>query len=88
MPWLEPFWTNNPLQRHLRGQGISPGVRFAMKRIEERRELQKLTQKNDWDFNNRDFLSRFMEAEAKDNSIPDTYELIPNCSQIISSNYH
>ena len=70
MPWLGKFWTNNPIQRYMRGGGVSPGAAFAMARVQERRELQARTQKNDWDFNNRDFLSRFTEIEAKDKSIP------------------
>nr|Q0CRQ3.2 RecName: Full=Cytochrome P450 monooxygenase ATEG_03631; AltName: Full=Azasperpyranone A biosynthesis cluster A protein ATEG_03631 [Aspergillus terreus NIH2624] len=70
MPWLDKLWTNNPIQRWRRGGGASPGAAFAMARVEERRELQRTTNKNDWHFNTRDFLSRFMEAEAKDPSIP------------------
>lgn len=73
MPWLESFWTNNPIQRYLRGGGKSPGVTFAMKRVDERQELQRTTQKNDWHFSNRDFLSRFMEIEANDKTIPSEY---------------
>lgn len=70
MPSLERFWTNNPIQRYMRGGGVSPGAAFAMRQVEKRRELQLTTQKNDWDFNNRDFLSRFTEIEAKDKSVP------------------
>ncbi|KAL9118463.1 MAG: hypothetical protein Q9187_004994 [Circinaria calcarea] len=54
----------------MRGGGASPGAAFAMSRVRERRELQRTTQKNDWDFNNRDFLSRFMQIEAQDKDIP------------------
>lgn len=70
MPWLEKFWTNNPIQRYLRWGGVSPGAAFAMARVQERRELQRTTQKNDWHINDRDFLSRFMEIESNDKSIP------------------
>jgi len=75
MPWLEKFWTNNPIQRYMRGGGVSPGAAFAMARVEERRQLERTTQKNDWHINNRDFLSRFLEIEAKDKSVPSTYGL-------------
>lgn len=69
MPWLEPFYTNNPLQRWLRGGGTSPGVRFAQKRIAERRSLDKGNLENEQAVNNRDFLSRFLEVEANE-SVP------------------
>ncbi|RDW93185.1 cytochrome P450 [Aspergillus mulundensis] len=68
MPWLDRVWLNNPIQRWRRGGGASPGAAFAMACVEERR--QKTTDKNDWGFNTRDFLSRFMEIEAKDRTVP------------------
>ncbi|KAL4903514.1 hypothetical protein BDW74DRAFT_186129 [Aspergillus multicolor] len=70
MPWLDKVWLNNPIQRWRRGGGASPGAAFAMARVEERRQLQRTTDKNDWGFNTRDFLSRFMEIEAKDRTVP------------------
>ncbi|KAK0726781.1 cytochrome P450 [Lasiosphaeria miniovina] len=70
MPWLDAVWTNNPVRRHLRGKGISPGAAFAMARVQERRALMQTTDKNDWDRDTRDFLSRFLEIEAKDPSLP------------------
>ena len=69
MPWLDKLWINNPVKRYLRS-GISPAAAFALARINERREVQRTTQKNDWDFRSRDFLSRFTEVESKDSSIP------------------
>jgi len=70
MPWLESIYTNNPLQRWLRGGGTSPGVRFAQKRIAERRAIAKGDLKKEWTVNNRDFLSRFMEIEANESVSP------------------
>lgn len=70
MPWLDWAWINNPVKRFLRGKGVSPGGAFAMARVQERRDLQKSTQKNDWHINERDFLSRFLEIEAKENVPP------------------
>lgn len=70
MPWLDSVWTNNPLQRYLRGPGRSPSLAFAMARIQERKELQRSSDRNDWEVNDRDFLSRFMELQAKDKNIP------------------
>lgn len=70
MPWLDSIWTNNPLQRYLRESSRSPGLKFAMSRIQEREDLQRGSDQNDWEVNDRDFLSRFMELQAKDKNIP------------------
>lgn len=70
MPWLDSLWINNPIRRFLRGTGVSPGAAFAMARVRERRDLHASTAKNDWHINERDFLSRFLEIEAKENVPP------------------
>ena len=70
MPWLGPVWTNNPLQQYLRGSGKSPGIAFAQARIQERKDVEREKGKDDADVNDRDFLSRFMELEAEDPTIP------------------
>jgi hypothetical protein len=71
MPWLDPLWTNNPLKRWMRSKGTSPGAAFAMDRIAERRALMRESGKNDWGVKERDFLSRFLEIEAKeDGGVP------------------
>ena len=70
MPWLEYIWTNNPVLRHFRGAGKSPGVTFAMARVQERKLLERGELEKEWDVNSRDFLSRFMEIEAKDKNVP------------------
>ena len=41
-----------------------------MKRIEERRAMEKGELTKEWEVNNRDMLSRFMEVEAKDETVP------------------
>lgn len=70
MPWLEYFWTNNPVLRQFRGNGKSPGVEFAMARVQERKALERGELEKEWEVNSRDFLSRFMEIEAKDKNVP------------------
>jgi hypothetical protein len=70
MPWLDKYWTNNPIRRHMRGKGVSPGAAFAMARVQERRKLMQTEETNDWDRDTRDFLSRFLEIEAKDEKLP------------------
>ncbi|KAF2004773.1 cytochrome P450 [Amniculicola lignicola CBS 123094] len=67
MPWIDPLWTNNPLKRWMRSKGTSPGAAFAMERIAERRALMAQSGKDDWGVKERDFLSRFLEIEAKEN---------------------
>ncbi|KAK7751821.1 hypothetical protein SLS62_006307 [Diatrype stigma] len=69
MPWVDDFWTNNPVRRYMRGHGVSPGAAFAMARVQERREEVKAG-KTDWDRETRDFMSRFLEVEAKDSTLP------------------
>ncbi|RYP31585.1 hypothetical protein DL767_005694 [Monosporascus sp. MG133] len=69
MPWIDDFWTNSPIRRYMRGRGISPGAAFAMARVQERREEMKAG-KTDWDRETRDFMSRFLEIESKDSSLP------------------
>jgi hypothetical protein len=70
MPWLDKYWTNNPVRRYMRGKGVSPGAAFAMARVQERRKLMQTEETNDWDRDTRDFLSRFLEIEAKDEKLP------------------
>lgn len=41
MPWLDHVWTNNPIARFLRGNIKSPGVVFAMKRVQERKLVER-----------------------------------------------
>lgn len=84
MPWLEYFWTNNPVLRHFRGAGKSPGVVFAMARVQERKALEQGELEKEWQVNNRDFLSRFMEIQAKDESVPP--EHVPISSSSSNSN--
>lgn len=70
MPWLGDVWTNNPILRFFRKNIQSPGVIFAMSRVQERQKIEKGQLKKEWKINNRDMLSRFMEVEANDPSVP------------------
>lgn len=69
MPWIDDLLTNNPVRRYMRGRGVSPGAAFAMARVQERRE-EVQAGKADWDRETRDFMSRFLEVEAKDSTLP------------------
>ncbi|CAF9907275.1 hypothetical protein IMSHALPRED_005488 [Imshaugia aleurites] len=82
MPWLEYFWTNNPVLRQFRGNGKSPGVEFAMARVQERKALERGELEKEWEVNSRDFLSRFMEIEAKDKNVPREALLVWTSSNI------
>ncbi|KAA6412416.1 MAG: pisatin demethylase [Lasallia pustulata] len=65
MPWLDFLWKRNPLLPHWTKVNLI--VAFGVARIKER---QGRSEKDTADVNNRDFLSRFMEAKSKDPQIP------------------
>lgn len=68
MPWLDKFLKKNPLLSRLQPARTNPIVAFARARMSERQDAEgeaKLP------LNNRDFLSRFIEAEAKERDVPD-----------------
>jgi hypothetical protein len=69
MPWIDKFWNKNPILTYFWPSTASPILSFAMTRARERQAVEK-----DWDasveVNNRDFLSRFIEAQAKDPGVP------------------
>ncbi|EKG10405.1 Cytochrome P450 [Macrophomina phaseolina MS6] len=70
MPWIDRFWNKNPLLVRFWPSTASPIMAFAAKRVAERRAVEK-----SWaaasEANPRDFLSRFVEAQATDPSVPD-----------------
>ncbi|EZF52947.1 hypothetical protein H103_04034 [Trichophyton rubrum CBS 288.86] len=82
MPWLGDVWTNNPILRFFRKNIQSPGVIFAMRRVQERQKIEKGELKKEWKINNRDMLSRFMEVEASDPSVPPFALLVWTSSNI------
>ena len=58
---------------------MNPIVGFGLARIAERKEKTLETSYSEDDTtNSRDFLSRFLEAQAKDPSIPPWYANIPH----------
>ncbi|KAL9610444.1 MAG: hypothetical protein Q9167_004842 [Letrouitia subvulpina] len=65
MPWLDKVLNKNPI-RLLWPPSTSPIVKFANARAKERQEATE-----DYEKNNRDFLSRFIEAKARDDQAPD-----------------
>jgi hypothetical protein len=69
MPWIDKFWNKNPLLAYFRPSTASPILKFAMTLAEERRAVEK-EWNTDPDINNRDFLSRFIEAQVNDPNVP------------------
>ncbi|KAK3942558.1 cytochrome P450 monooxygenase [Diplogelasinospora grovesii] len=63
MPWLDKLWVKNPYIRRFLPEKNSPVVSFAMARARERTSD---TDKSASDYNSKDFMSRFLEARAKD----------------------
>ncbi|KFY63720.1 hypothetical protein V496_03747 [Pseudogymnoascus sp. VKM F-4515 (FW-2607)] len=74
MPWLDSIWTKNPIVQYLKAAKPNAIVGFALAQTKERLEAEKEKAASDSgltkELNNRDFLSRFLEALEKDKSIP------------------
>ena len=66
MPWADKLWNKNPIRQFLFPPPTSPIVKFAKARAQERQESG-----DDIEKNNRDFLSRFIEAKSKDTQAPE-----------------
>ncbi|KAK4498262.1 hypothetical protein PRZ48_010919 [Zasmidium cellare] len=64
---VDRIWTKNKLVSMLKPANYSPMVDFAMTRQKERLEKNEVA---DDDVNDKDFLSRFIQAMKKDPSIP------------------
>ena len=67
IPWVDKLLDKNRLLAWIWPPPTSPIVRFATERAEERK--QKSPSENE-ELNNRDFLSRFIEAKSKDEKTP------------------
>ncbi|ERF75874.1 hypothetical protein EPUS_01240 [Endocarpon pusillum Z07020] len=65
--WL---WAKNPILQRLQSVRMNPIVGFGLARIAERKSAAKNPSDKESSTNSRDFLSRFLEAQAKDKSIP------------------
>ena len=72
MPWLDHVWTKNPILQRLRKAKINPIVAFASARRKERAiEAEKRgDEKNEREYQNKDFLTRFLEVESRDPATP------------------
>ena len=78
MPWLDYLWKRNWLLPHW--TKLNMIVAFGIARIKER---QGKSEKQNEDVNNKDFLSRFMEAESKSQQLPPEYVARP--TQLLAS---
>ena len=75
MPWLNYLRAKNPITQRLKKPKPNPIVAFTIDRIRERATLSKNALAEKGIQNDRDFLSRFLEAEAKEKAlIPPWYE--------------
>ena len=68
MPWLDKFLKKNPILSRLQPAKSNPMVAFARARMSERRDAEEEAK---LPLNNRDFLSRFIEAQAKEKILPE-----------------
>jgi hypothetical protein len=70
MPWIDELWVKNPWISRLRKASWSAMGDFAVTRQNERMKLMNNPSEEAKNLNDRDFLSRFIEAMAKDKSVP------------------
>ncbi|KAL4915852.1 putative benzoate 4-monooxygenase cytochrome P450 [Aspergillus aurantiobrunneus] len=71
MPWIDELWVKNPWISKLRKASWSAMGDFAMTRQKERMMLMNTGEKGKHlALNDRDFLSRFIAAMAKDTTVP------------------
>jgi hypothetical protein len=69
MPWIDKYLYKNEIAAYFNPPTSSPVLKYAAERVRERQEAGE-----SWDgpeVNNRDFLSRFMEAQTKDPECPE-----------------
>ncbi|MCJ1257609.1 hypothetical protein MMC24_005435 [Lignoscripta atroalba] len=84
MPWLDSLWTKNPIFSRLRPSSTNSIVAFTLARMAEKQEVLQKPSEEQPQANSRDFLSRFMEAKAKDPSSPPWAVLAWATSNIIA----
>ncbi|KAF7183368.1 hypothetical protein CNMCM7691_003567 [Aspergillus felis] len=70
MPWIDELWVKNPWISRMRKASWSAMGDFAVTRQNERMNLMNNPSGEAKNLNDRDFLSRFIEAMAKDKSVP------------------
>jgi len=68
MPWLDILLKKNPIWSRLQPARTNPMVAFARQRMSERKDAAEEAK---LPLNNRDFLSRFIEAAAKEEHVPE-----------------
>lgn len=78
MPWLDKLWVKNPFISRMRPEKSNPVVAFALARAQERNQhgedSKLLSSSSPSRSNSQDFMSRFLEARAKDpDNIPEWY---------------
>ncbi|KAF6218600.1 hypothetical protein HO133_005951 [Letharia lupina] len=70
IPWVDRLWAKNPIFQRLKAVRMNPIAGFGLARIAERKSAPDTSDNKESSTNSRDFLSRFLEAQAKDKTIP------------------
>ncbi|KAK9855652.1 Cytochrome P450 [Penicillium brevicompactum] len=87
MPWLDRIWVKNTFVSRLLPEKNSPVVMFALARAQER-IAEKLHGSGSQDissgYNSKDFMSRFLDARAKDPSIPEWFVTAWTTSNVLA----
>ena len=79
VPWLDKLWHKNSYLAMWKRQTGSPILKVVADRINERQQKIKYDMKAEKDeqINNRDFLSRFLEIQSTNPSVPSWCEQFP-----------
>lgn len=86
MPWLDKIWAKNSFVSRMLPEKSSPVVSFAMARAHERAGTNPIQdgEKSTTGINSRDFMSRFLEARAKDPTIPEWFVAAWTTSNVLA----
>lgn len=69
MPWIDALIKSNPVVAYFWPPTSSPMLKFGAAKIQERQAAEKSWEEAS-ELNNRDFLSRFVEAQVKTGAPP------------------
>ncbi len=86
IPWFDKLWHKTPIIARWKRQSGSPILKVVADRTNERRqkiEYEKTSADKSEQINDRDFLSRFLEIQSTNESVPPWYESLRPTIRVI-----